>query len=48
MLTAVNYELRFIYVLVNYEGSVHDALVLQNALEREDGLIVPECIISLY
>ncbi|KAJ0989721.1 hypothetical protein J5N97_008077 [Dioscorea zingiberensis] len=25
-----------------WEGSAHDALVLRNALEREDGLVVPE------
>ncbi|XP_039129644.1 uncharacterized protein LOC120265748 [Dioscorea cayenensis subsp. rotundata] len=42
VLAAVDFELRFTYVLAGWEGSAHDALVLRDALEREDGLIVPE------
>ena len=47
VLAAVDFELRFTYVLAYWEGSAHDELALRNALEREDGLRVSEGIISL-
>ena len=37
---AVDFDLRFTYVLVGWEGSAHDAL------ERDDGLRVPPGIIQ--
>ena len=42
VLAAVDFDLRFTYVLAGWEGSAHDALILADALQREDGLKVPE------
>ncbi|WVZ49266.1 hypothetical protein U9M48_000640 [Paspalum notatum var. saurae] len=41
VLAAVDFDLRFTYVLAGWEGSAHDALILADALERTDGLRVP-------
>jgi hypothetical protein len=41
VLAAVDFDLRFTYVLASWEGSAHDALILLDALERSDGLIMP-------
>jgi hypothetical protein len=41
IMVAVDFDLRFMYVLAGWEGTTHDALVLQDALERENGLRVP-------
>ncbi|WVZ89944.1 hypothetical protein U9M48_036289 [Paspalum notatum var. saurae] len=41
VLAAVDFDLRFTYVLAGWEGSAHDALILADALERDDGLRVP-------
>ena len=38
VLAAVDFDLRFTYVLAGWEGSAHDALILADALQREDGL----------
>jgi hypothetical protein len=38
----VDFDLKFTYVLVGWEGSAHDALILADALEMADGLIVPQ------
>ena len=40
MLAAVDFDLRFTYVLAGWEGSAHDARILADALERVDGLRV--------
>lgn len=40
VLAAVDFDLKFTYVLAGWEGSAHDALILADALEREDGLRV--------
>ncbi|XP_039118294.1 putative nuclease HARBI1 [Dioscorea cayenensis subsp. rotundata] len=42
VLVAVDFDLHFTYVLAGWEGSAHDALVLRDALERPNGLSVPE------
>ena len=42
VMAAVDFDLRFTYVLAGCEGSAHDALVLRDALERENGLRVPQ------
>ena len=47
-MSGVDFELRFTYVLTDWEGSTHDTLILRYALEREDGLRVPKGIISFY
>jgi len=41
VLAAVDFDLRFTYVLAGWEGSAHDAL------ERDDGLRVPPGIIQI-
>ena len=41
VLAAVDFDLRFTYVLAGWEGSAHDALILADALERDGGLRVP-------
>jgi hypothetical protein len=40
VLAAVDFDLKFTYVLAGWEGSAHDATVLVDALAREDGLRV--------
>ena len=42
VLAAVDFDLRFTYVLAGWEGSAHDALILADALQREDGLKAPQ------
>jgi hypothetical protein len=42
VMTCVDFDLRFTYVLAEWEGAAHDALVLWDALEREDGLRVSQ------
>ncbi|KAK3118761.1 hypothetical protein QOZ80_9BG0706670 [Eleusine coracana subsp. coracana] len=44
VLAAVDFDLKFTYVLAGWEGSAHDALILADAIEREDGLRVPPVI----
>ena len=41
VLAAVSFDLKFTYVLASWEGSAHDATILADALQREDGLRVP-------
>ena len=42
VMAAVDFDLRFTYVLAGWEGTAHDALVLRDALERPNGLRVPQ------
>ena len=42
VLAAVDFDLKFTYVLAGWEGSAHDATILADALQRHDGLVVPE------
>jgi hypothetical protein len=41
-LAAVDFDLRFTYVLAGWEGTTHDANVLRDALESVNGLRVPQ------
>jgi hypothetical protein len=41
VLAAVDFDLRFVYVLAGWEGSAHDSFVLQDALSRPNGLNIP-------
>ncbi|KAI5020273.1 hypothetical protein ZWY2020_045161 [Hordeum vulgare] len=41
-MAAVDFDLRFTYVLAGWEGTTHDATVLVDALARERGLQVPK------
>jgi hypothetical protein len=42
MMAAVNFDLKFTYVLAGWEGSAHDALILTDNIERNDGFIVAQ------
>ncbi|WVZ84016.1 hypothetical protein U9M48_031100 [Paspalum notatum var. saurae] len=42
VLVAVDFDLRFTFVLAVWEDSAHDALILVDALERADGLTIPQ------
>ena len=42
VLAAMDFDLRYTYILDGWEGSSHDALILANAILREDGLKVPQ------
>ncbi|KAM0921183.1 hypothetical protein ACQ4PT_007073 [Festuca glaucescens] len=41
VMAAIDFDLRFTYVLAGWEGSAHDDAVLLHATERENGLHVP-------
>lgn len=41
VMAAVDFDLEFTFVLAGWEGSAHDATILADALERDDGLRVP-------
>ena len=41
-MAAVDFDLRFTYVLAGWEGTAHDANILPDALGRERGLQVPQ------
>ena len=42
VMAVVDFDLKFIYVLVGWEGSAHDLLILADAIDRNDGFIVPK------
>ena len=44
VMAAIDFDLLFTYVLAGWEGKAHDALVLRDALERENGLRIPQGI----
>ena len=41
-MAAMDFDLKFTYVLASWEGSAQDALILADAIDRNDGFIVPE------
>jgi hypothetical protein len=41
VMAAVKFDLKFTYVLAGWERSAHDALILVDAIERNDGFKVP-------
>ncbi|KAF8391276.1 hypothetical protein HHK36_023578 [Tetracentron sinense] len=47
VLVVVSFDLKFMYVLVGWEGSAHDSRILDNALSRPSRLRVPIYIILL-
>ena len=47
VMAAVDFDLRFTYVLAGWEGSTHDARILAHALEKDDGLKVPTGMLVL-
>jgi hypothetical protein len=42
VLAAVDFDLKFTYVLARWEGSSHDALILADTLDKADGLTMPQ------
>jgi hypothetical protein len=46
VMAVVDFDLQFTFVLAGLEGTAHDALILRDALERENGLRVPQGIIK--
>jgi hypothetical protein len=42
VMAAVDFDLRFTYILAGWEGTTHDTLVIRDALERVNGLRVLE------
>jgi hypothetical protein len=46
VMAVVDFDLWFTFVLAGWEGTAHDALILRDALERENGLCVPQGIIK--
>jgi hypothetical protein len=47
VLAAVDFDLRFVYVLTGWEGSAPDSYVLQDALARPTGLKIPEGMVVM-
>ena len=47
VLAAISFDLKFTYVLVGWEGNVHDSHVLNDAFARSGGFSIPEGIIRL-
>jgi hypothetical protein len=41
VMAVVYFDLKFTYVLAGWEESAHDALILADAIERNDGFKVP-------
>jgi hypothetical protein len=42
ILAAVDFDLKFTYVLAGWEGSAHDASILNDSLNIPDGIQLPE------
>jgi hypothetical protein len=42
VMAAVDFDLRFTFVIAGWEGTAHDASILRDALERPNGIRVPE------
>lgn len=42
MLAAVDFDLKFTYVLAGWEGSAHDATILADIMSRADGISIPD------
>jgi hypothetical protein len=46
VLTAADFDLRFVYILAGWEGSAHDSYVLQDAVACPTGLKILEVWLS--
>ena len=42
VMVAVGFDLKFTYILAGLEGSAHDATILADAIERDDGFTIPQ------
>ena len=47
VLAAISFDLKFTYVLVGWEDSVHDSCVLNDVFARPGGFSIPDGIIRL-
>jgi hypothetical protein len=43
VISVVDFDMKFIYVLAQWEGSAHDATILADNLDRPDGIKIHEC-----
>jgi hypothetical protein len=48
VLAAVDFDLRFTYVLAGWEGSAHDSFVLQDALSRPQTYKFQKVLVESY
>ena len=42
MLAAVDFDMKFTYVLAGWEGSAHDANILTDSMSHPDGINIPD------
>jgi hypothetical protein len=42
VMAVIDFDLQFTFVVAGWEGTTHNALILQDAQERPNGLHVPE------
>ena len=42
VLAAVDFDMKFTYVLAGWEGSAHDASILVDSIDRPDGINIPD------
>ena len=42
VLVAIDFDLKFTYVLLGWEGSSHDANILSDSVSRHDGINIPD------
>ena len=42
VLAAVDFDLKFTYVLAGWEGSAYDANILSDSMSRHDGINIPD------
>ena len=47
VLVAISFDLKFTYVLAEWEGSAHDSRMLNDAFARPGGFSIPKGIIGL-
>ena len=47
VLAAISFDLKFTYVLAEWEGSAHDSRMLNDAFARPGGFSIPKGIIGL-
>ena len=47
VLETCDFDMRFTYVLLGWEGTASDSRIIKNALSREDKLIIPRGNVKL-
>ena len=41
VMAACSFDMKFTYVLSGWEGTASDSRIIKSALQREDGLVIP-------